>query len=216
MARIGKIARLPEDVREELNKRIRGGKLGPEILPWLNGLESVRQVVGEWFHGQEVTTQNLSEWRHGGYAEWARHQDRFWQVREMAGFAAKLTASQGSSSIAEGAAAIAAGRILELLEKSLEDGGKLDLEQFQGVVSSLVRLRESETAKRQADLAGEKLKRKDEELGLAKAAFGQRLREYEDKVAAQKREIESALTVAREGGLTEETLKRIEDAAALL
>lgn len=43
-----------------------------------------------------------------------------------------------------------------------------------------------------------------------------KLRQYEDKVAAQKREIEGALAKAREGGVTAETLQRIEEAVKIL
>jgi DNA-binding phage protein len=57
---------------------------------------------------------------------------------------------------------------------------------------------------------------KNRELELATAAHEQRLTEYQDKVAAQKREIESALGVVKAGGLTPETLQRIEEAARLL
>ena len=33
---VGKIARLPVEIREELNRRLENGQGGPEILPWLN------------------------------------------------------------------------------------------------------------------------------------------------------------------------------------
>jgi hypothetical protein len=37
MARVGKIARLPLDTREELNRRLANGELGGSLLRWLNG-----------------------------------------------------------------------------------------------------------------------------------------------------------------------------------
>jgi hypothetical protein len=214
MARLGKIARLPEVVREELNRRLRNGQLGPQILPWLNAHPEVIAVLQEFFGGQPINAQNLSDWRQGGYQEWEVKQDRTHRVKELAAFAAKLTAANGST-IAEGAAAIASGKLLELLEASTEDG-KLELEQLGDVVSALTSLRSAEIAQQRANLDAEKLKRKDEEIQLAKAQFEQRLQEYQDKVSAQKREIEGVLAKARDGGITPETLEKIEQAAKLL
>ena len=41
MARIGKIARLGSDIRNELNSRLADGADGKNILQWLNSLPSV-------------------------------------------------------------------------------------------------------------------------------------------------------------------------------
>src|SRR5262249_29823918 len=35
MARIGKIARMPAAIRNELNRRLENGATGPQVLPWL-------------------------------------------------------------------------------------------------------------------------------------------------------------------------------------
>lgn len=214
MARLGKIARLPESVRHELNRRLRDGHLGPQVLPWLNGHAEVLPVLAEYFGGQPINAQNLSDWRQGGYKEWEEKQEKTWRVKELASFAVKLTAANGAS-IAEGAAAIASGKLLELLEASTAGEG-LDLEQLGDVVSSLTSLRSAEIAQQRADLGVEKLKRKDEEIALAREQFELRLKEYQDKVEAQKREIEGALASARTGGITPETLAKIEAAARLL
>lgn len=222
MARIGKIARLPEPLREQLNRRLRDGHLGPQILPWLNSQPETLQVLAEFFAGQPVNAQNLSDWRNGGYLEWEEKQEKTHRIKELAAFADKLTRANsgpcGSTSIAEGAAAIASGKILELLEAAESDNAEnLDIESLSKLVASLTGLRSVELAKAKGQLDVEKLKRKDEELSLAKQKFEQQLQEYRDKVAAQKREIESALVTAKSaGGLTPETLERIEQAARLL
>lgn len=214
MARLGKIARLPETIRAELNTRLRDGQLGPQILPWLNSHPAVVEVLTEHFSGQPINAQNLSDWRQGGYEEWQEKQDKTYRIKELASFAARL-AQANSTSIAEGAAAIASGKLLELLEAG-SDPEAMDLEALGDVVSSLTSLRSAEIAQQRADLDREKLKRKDEEIALAKAQFEQRLKEYQDKVAAQKQQIENALTSARSGGITPETLEKIEQAARLL
>jgi hypothetical protein len=120
MARIGKIARLPETVREQLNKRLRNGELGPQLLPWLNSLPEVQAVLTEFFGRGEISPQNLSDWRNGGYRDWDEKQDRHYQrlerTRELAGMSIKL-ATAGGGNLSEGAAAILGGSILEVLEE---------------------------------------------------------------------------------------------------
>jgi hypothetical protein len=43
--RIGKIARLPKEVREELNRRLRTAARGEELLQWLNALPKTQKVL---------------------------------------------------------------------------------------------------------------------------------------------------------------------------
>ncbi len=69
--RIGKIARIPHHLREELNQRLANGEIGKNLLAWLNALPEVQKIMAELFGGRQITHQNLSEWRHGAYAEWA-------------------------------------------------------------------------------------------------------------------------------------------------
>lgn len=170
MARQGKIARLPEAVREELNRRLRAGALGPQLLPWLNELPEARAVLEEFFQGNPINAQNLSDWRNGGFAEWEEKQDRTHRIKELASYAAKLTLAN-QSSIAEGAAAIASGRLLELLEAATDENQKLGAEEIQNIVGSLTSLRSAEIAQQRTELEKEKLKRKDEELKLAREKF---------------------------------------------
>lgn len=76
ITRISKIARLPQQIREELNQRLFNGEMGRTILPWLNELPETKQVLAEFFAAKPVTQQNLSEWRHSGYQDWLLHQQR--------------------------------------------------------------------------------------------------------------------------------------------
>jgi len=217
MARIGKIARLPLHLREELNRRLQAGQAGPDILPWINGHPEAIQLLSARFNGKPINAQNLSAWREGGYQDWLRKQDRTHRIKELAAFAADLAQANGSS-IAEGAAAIAAGQILELLEAADAAAAdqRPDPAQLADIIRGLTALRSAEIAQQRAHLDAERLKRKDAEIALAKAAFDQRLKEYQDRVAAQKRRIEGALSDAKAGGITPETLAKIEEAARLL
>jgi hypothetical protein len=71
--RRGKIARLPRDVRDQLNIRLDDGQEADDILPWLNALPEVQKVITERFNGVGVSPQNLSAWRQGGFQEWLLH-----------------------------------------------------------------------------------------------------------------------------------------------
>jgi hypothetical protein len=46
MARVGKIARLPLEAREELNRRLVNDELGGSLLRWLNELPAARNGSG--------------------------------------------------------------------------------------------------------------------------------------------------------------------------
>lgn len=115
MARVGKIARLPEAVREEVCRRLQAGQLGPQILPWLNALPEVKSVLSEFFDGSAVNAQNLSDWRSGGFREWLDKRDRVHQTRELASYSIKLAQAAGGK-ISEGASAMLAGQLLEIME----------------------------------------------------------------------------------------------------
>jgi len=81
--RIGKIARLPHHIREELNQRLSNGVIGKQLLAWLNALPETQKIMAELFGGRKITHQNLSEWRLGAYAEWADHRNDAAQWRNL-------------------------------------------------------------------------------------------------------------------------------------
>lgn len=92
MIRNGKIARLPRDIRDQLNRRLADAEPGDTLLPWLNSLPEVQAVLARQFGGVPVSKQNLSEWRAGGFAEWQTRQDTLADARELAADAAELEA----------------------------------------------------------------------------------------------------------------------------
>ena len=73
--RNGKIARLPQLIREEINQRLQAGHTGRSITVWLNSLAEVRATMDASFAGTEIREQNISEWKKGGYQEWLRFQE---------------------------------------------------------------------------------------------------------------------------------------------
>src|SRR5215471_20209567 len=68
--RNGKIARLPHQIREQLNQRLQDGESSETLLPWLNSLPKTQTVLAKHFGGRPIQKQNLSEWRQGGFREW--------------------------------------------------------------------------------------------------------------------------------------------------
>jgi len=73
--RTGKIARLPKEIREQLNSRLQNGEPGTTLVDWLNQLPEVQKILTEQFSNQPIRVQNLSDWKRGGYVDWLRHQE---------------------------------------------------------------------------------------------------------------------------------------------
>lgn len=111
----GKIGRLPAAIRDELNRRLFDGQPASRILPWLNGLPEVKDILQEDFEGLAVNDQNLSEWRNGGFKAWVRRRETVSNTRELADYSLSVAKAAGGN-ITEGAAQILAGKILEVLE----------------------------------------------------------------------------------------------------
>ena len=120
--RTGKIARLPLAVREQLNARLLENEPASKILPWLNGRPEVQAVLAQMpdpnAPGKMVNPiddRNLSDWRQGGFREWRARRDHIEEARELASFSVKMAKAAGGN-IAEGASAILAGELLEVME----------------------------------------------------------------------------------------------------
>lgn len=103
-SRIGKIARLPENIRHELNLRLLDGEGGPRLLAWLNSLPEVQAVLAQQFGGRGINQQNLSAWRTGAYREWHFRREILIAGIEMnshrhgGGNQTKFAPTQGNSS----------------------------------------------------------------------------------------------------------------------
>ncbi len=191
MARTGKIARLPEHLRTELNERILANQPASKILPWLNDQLEVKQLLEEDFEGLSVNDENLHKWRIGGYAEWLTRRERVASIRELSNISIKLAEANGGA-ISEGAAAIAAGHILTTLE-SLDDllrassdqsdpslpfvnsDPRARLETISTIVGDLTlaitRLRKGDSTNAQLKLNQDRLAQLDRQLALEREKF---------------------------------------------
>jgi hypothetical protein len=95
MTRNGKIARLPRDIRDQLNRRLDNGEPGTSLVQWLNRQPGVNRVLTEHFDGRPINDQNLTEWKQAGFIEWQRHQESCEWVRTLAGEADQIAEESG-------------------------------------------------------------------------------------------------------------------------
>src|ERR1700745_2413554 len=115
MTRIGKIARLPRNVREELNRRLEDGEEGASLVAWLNSLPAVKKLLAARFGDRPVSEQNLSAWRQGGYQDWLAHQEIVAQVEQLAADAQELKGMAKKTQLTEHLATLVAVRYAEVL-----------------------------------------------------------------------------------------------------
>jgi hypothetical protein len=157
MARTGKIASLPADLREEANRRKLGGATGREIIAWLNANPSAQARLRERFADEwRISDQNWSDWFKGGYADWLRRRDGLELTKERAQFA--LSLAKNGQGISDGAAAILAGEILEALEDmGASDDKPARLQAAERLTAMLVKIRPG-------DHAAAKLRQDDQRL----------------------------------------------------
>ena len=98
MSRIGKIARLPQKIRDQINEKLHNGIHGVEILYWLNELPVVQAILQEGFGGEPISPQNLSNWNQGGYLDWVAQKEIELHTRDI--FASIATAGSFASHMA--------------------------------------------------------------------------------------------------------------------
>lgn len=175
-ARSGKIARMPSSIREQVNQRLQDGEPGSKIIAWLHTLPEVLAVLDEQFAEEPVSPQNLSEWRKGGYQDWLGRRERVSALKTLSDYSINLARAAGGT-ISEGAAAIAGGRILELLEQTadtanatVDENGETQFP-LGDVVTALVALRRAEIAQRKVDQNTVVLSQRDRQLALEEKKF---------------------------------------------
>jgi hypothetical protein len=116
----GKIARLPGDIRDQLNQCLLDGQPASLILPWLNDLAPVKDTLAAQFHGEPVTAQNLSNWRIGGYQHWLRDQKELSQIKKFGDHAAGLSSTYHHN-LAAGTLTMASARIFQSLQSTMDE-----------------------------------------------------------------------------------------------
>ena len=121
MTHNGKIARLPRNIRDELNQRLDDGETGGRILEWLNSLPPVQSVLAAEFGGVEINAQNLSNWRQGGYQSWLKQQERRNLVCELTENAEELAMEAGGVEIGNHLSAVLVAELVAAARAALEE-----------------------------------------------------------------------------------------------
>jgi hypothetical protein len=118
----GKIGRLPEAIREEVNVRLRNGETARVLCGWLNSLPEVRAVLASDFDGKPVREQNLSQWRKGGHQEWLRVQQAG-KLMERLGTPGNEMAAMDTGAVLGTMTTFAAARYVVEMKKREGQGG---------------------------------------------------------------------------------------------
>jgi hypothetical protein len=143
MARIGKIARLPRHIRDQLNRRLDDGEQGARLVAWLNQLDEVHEVLQEDFGSRPITEQNVSDWKQGGFLEWQQHQQTCEWVRALTDEAEHVADEAGVMPLTDrvsSLAALALGHVVrELAPGAASDAAKRT--DFLRVLKELGRMR---------------------------------------------------------------------------
>ena len=161
MARKGKIARLPQEIRDRICLLMADGITDVRIAETLNADPAVAAKLAEYQGGGVkakaiITDGNLSEWRLGGYQDWLGDQAKIRRIRVLAQYAQQVAEADGGSAAA-GGVAMAAGKLFERLESASE-------EDLPNLIKGVVALRIAETTaiqaaanRKRADLAESQL-----------------------------------------------------------
>jgi hypothetical protein len=160
MTRKGKIARLPREIRDDLNRRMAESEDGGALLRWLNELPAVKEMLAREFDGNAVTKHNLYEWRIGGFTEWQARQDMLEQTRELAADAREVNAVTDGK-LADHLATVLAVRYAAALSGwngEADENFRRKLRVLRGLCQDIVELR-------RGDHSGARLQMEQERLG---------------------------------------------------
>ncbi|MGP8198388.1 MAG: hypothetical protein ACLQU4_02665 [Limisphaerales bacterium] len=115
--RNGKIAHLPRSIRDLLNERLDRSQPASQILPWLNALEEVIEIIKEDFDGIPISEQNLSQWRQGGFQEWLVRRELCQEAGDVTELAEGMQEETSQGVLADDVAVILAARFGTLIAK---------------------------------------------------------------------------------------------------
>ena len=159
MTRRGKIARLPREIREQLNRRIQDGKPGNRLVTWLNSLQKVKAVLRTEFHSQPINAPNLSDWMDGGYRDWLIQQETVDLLHLMQDNSDELTQAANRTRLSDLLAHRLAARIVLLtqrLDQSTADGPP-DQKLLSQLCADVVALRKGDHSAERLKLARDRL-----------------------------------------------------------
>ncbi len=158
-SRNGKIARLPETLRTQLNHRLADAEPGETLLAWLNALPEVQAILASQFNGNPISKQNLSEWRAGGFLAWQIHAEFLGQAQDLAMDATELaqaTTDEDGTRLIDHLATVLAGRYASLLnhwDGEITQPFTQKLRALTSLCRAITQLRRGDNARRQPGVA---------------------------------------------------------------
>jgi len=187
MTRNGKIARLPRDVREQLNRRLQNGEPGTKLVDWLNSIPEAQAVLAAEFEGRAVSEQNLSEWKAGGYRDWLLQQEALELVRHMDADSSELNQASQTRLTDLLAQRLAARYVVAAQSLSQPNGsdadGEIDLKLLRELCGDIVALRKGDHSAERLKLERERLDFDREQLRrLREEEFEAWAREHRDDI----------------------------------
>jgi hypothetical protein len=167
-----KITRLPREIREQLNRRLRDGEPGVRLLDWLNSLPEVRTAQSPECGGNLVSEQDLTGWQASGYCNWLSQQAVLEQVRQMSADVAELEQA-GEGALTNKLAQFLSAQYVVAAKDAVQKaaGGAVDLKTLQMLCGDLVALR-------RGDQNAEWLRIEREKLDEARKSAQQKSLEY--------------------------------------
>jgi hypothetical protein len=158
MARNGKIARLPRELREELNRRLAENEPGAVLLKWLNELPAMRALLEREYGGKAVSKQNLCQWRAGGFAEWQARREILGSLDELTAEAAELTEAADGKLTAH-LATVLAGRYAAVMagwNGEVDEAIRFKIKVLHGLCRDVAALRQGEIREARRELKEER------------------------------------------------------------
>jgi hypothetical protein len=155
--RNGKVARLPLEIREQLNTRLADGEPGNRLVEWLNANPVVMAVMQDQFDGRPISEQNMSEWGAGGYEEWLTLRSFLDEAHVLSENAGDV-ADTGISS--EHLHMVLIAHHAHLLQNWMimpEDECKKKVESLRKLTASIMNMRRAEFQKARLELQRERL-----------------------------------------------------------
>lgn len=162
---VGKIARLPKAIREELNRRMDDGEPASTILPWLNELPRVKKVLAKHFGGTPINHRNISNWRAAGYQRWREKQESIQELKWLRETASDFSHA-GAGKLAHGAASLAAAWLLDYMRRVPPD--KCSPQAIAQISFAAMTLLKGEQANEYIKLAEKRVLQRDEQLLLTR------------------------------------------------
>jgi hypothetical protein len=130
--RIGKIARLPAAIREEVNLFLYDGWEYPRIIDWL---------VQQGHSG--VSPMNITNWKDGGYIDWLQHRQRLDELELKLEYATELAEKADPAKFQQAVINLTCIQFYEMLNRfepsALVTSLQTRPEKYPAVINSLAR-----------------------------------------------------------------------------